>query len=194
MYAYLDSSNDVVGLSTVARTLEEAQAVNPDIATVIDGAPAELGIKDHPKCVIYHRKTSGDGTDISHYTEFENLDDYKVARLVTIDMRTRELITEGFEYPDSSGDFYSLSMEAQASFTFTYAARADATTISYPVKINLLSGMGTPLSLADAAAVEAFYKKGLQTVQGHKDSGTTLRDSVLAATTCEEVDAVVDNR
>lgn len=71
MFAYLDSSSDVVAISTVEYSLEDAQAINPNITTVVSGAPTGLIAKGQPLSKppeYWHRLTSGDGTSLDDYT------------------------------------------------------------------------------------------------------------------------------
>lgn len=69
-YAYLDTSDDVLAVSTTEYTLAQAQAILPAITTVVSNAPAGLLVKESPRVPPrWSRLTSGDGTSIGDYTE-----------------------------------------------------------------------------------------------------------------------------
>ena len=67
--AFLNFRNDVVAIATVPRTLVEVQNKLPEATEKIDNAPdglkAFMPFDQH--MTEFHRRNSGDGTDISHY-------------------------------------------------------------------------------------------------------------------------------
>ena len=73
-YGYLNAENDVIASSTIERTLVEAQAKNSDVVSILTDIPVAVIVKGLGTAE-YHRHTSGDGTDISHYTTVETTDD-----------------------------------------------------------------------------------------------------------------------
>lgn len=194
MYAYLNSQNDVVATSSTEYTLAQAQAAIPSISVVIANAPENLLVKGNQNASqpYWHRLTSGDGTAVEHYSEVEELEPLKIARMNDIDARTVQLIDVGFEYPADSGNIFSLSLEAQAKMTAAHCVRDDPL-MAYPQRWNTRDNSGA-VTVADSAALHAFYMTAIGTVRFHLDSGTALKDSIRAATTRAEVDAVVDNR
>lgn len=107
-----------------------------------------------------------------------------------IDQRTRVLIDAGFEYPAASGQFFSLSPEAQAALASLHTRRLS---LSYPVRFNTVDDAAA-VSLPDAVALDAFHAASVAAIRSARDGGTTLKDQVRAATTVAEVDAVQDNR
>ena len=74
----------------------------------------------------------------------------------------------------------------------THQAKHDPA-FTYPVKWNTLDDSDV-IEIADSSALHTFYLTALGTYRTHVDSGTTLKDSVRAATTIAEVDAVEDTR
>ncbi len=81
---YLDAANDVVGVvreypEHTTATLLEYQEVEPTATQRIEGGPTELfSLSDTKKDgYYYHRKTSGDGTQLTHYTKITDLDAVK---------------------------------------------------------------------------------------------------------------------
>ena len=75
MYAFLDVDGNVLATSTMSRTVAEVQGKAPSVTTRITGAPNTVQPKsDHNAATTsYHKKISGDGTDISHYETVTHL-------------------------------------------------------------------------------------------------------------------------
>lgn len=113
----------------------------------------------------------------------------KDRKLTAIDRRSDELLTEGFVYDSKT---FSLSVKAQSKMMGMHQIRNDAT-VTYPIVWSTLDD-GSSISLADAATVHSFVLAALGALRSVLDSGTTLKISVVAATTIVEVDAVVDTR
>ncbi len=111
-------------------------------------------------------------------------------KMDAIDARTEALIDEGFEYPASSGNILSLSLEAQSNIK---GAEHRKSTETYPMDWNTKDNM-TKVALADAAGVTALFDAALIVKRGHLDSGTALKDQVRAATTVAAVEAITDAR
>ena len=143
----------------------------------------------------YHQHTSGDGTDISDYTEIAFLGQYRCERSKAIDARTVELIAAGFAFDDGLGGgvrVFSLSLAAQSKITNAYVLRNEGG-FTYPVTWNSIDDSAV-VTLADAAAVAAFHGTAAVTARTHEESGTVLKGQIRAATTVAAVDAVVDTR
>jgi len=102
-----------------------------------------------------------------------------------IDAETAANIGKGFEYPTSSGAFFSLSPSAQTKMIGAYSVR-DA--LTYPVTWNTVADDAT-ISL-DAATLPAFVLTGIATVRALLDAGTVAKDAVRAATTLAEISAL----
>jgi hypothetical protein len=151
---------------------------NPDMSPV-SGVPSQ------------YWKITGDAVSEMSAAEKDAacLSDVKAAKCAAIDARTDELITAGFTY---NAKTFSLSQEAQARLTGINQVRDDAA-VTYPVVWNTIDD-GATESLADAAAVLAFYLTALGTYRGHVDGGTTLKDQVRAAATVAAVEAITDSR
>jgi len=124
--------------------------------------------------------------------EASRLPDYKLAKYQEFDVRTGEMIGNGFEFPPSSGHYYSLSAEGQSNLLGAYSAKDEAA-FTYPVKWPTILD-DYELSIPDAATLTAFYLTALGTVRVLRDSGTALKEAVRACTTKAEVDAIVDPR
>lgn len=120
------------------------------------------------------------------------LDDYKIAKYLAFDARTNELILDGFEFPPASGYKFSLTIYGQLNLLGVYVVR-DSPMMSWPLlwptKLD-----DYEYSIPDAATFESFYLTAMGTIRAYRDSGTLLKETVRAATTKAEVDAVIDSR
>lgn len=192
MYAFLDSGNAVIGTSSTAYTLAEAQAINPDIQAVVANAPTDLVVKgsETAEKPYYHQLTSGDGTLLEHYAEVEVLKPLKIARAAEIDARTEELIAEGFV--GSTSKRFRIDDCALVRYNVMYLTRNAGSSV-YPKVINVYTNDAVQ-NLPTVAAVEQFCTEVFLGQQAIIDSGTALKVQIIAATTIAEIDAVVDNR
>jgi hypothetical protein len=188
-HVYLDSSDDVIAQSTVPRTLEEAQAKNALIVAVIPDAPDEVVAKSmEPTVSYYHRLTSGDGTDISHYTEVHDLTGYGSLKIAEINQRTDELLTMGFLY---DGHRFPLTSAYAATYIgLTVVDQRNA--IAFPVHLkDMHNGVYAVPDKTTLKTILASAAAGIMEIQ---DGETQLRNALNAATTKEEIDAIVDTR
>lgn len=120
------------------------------------------------------------------------LDDLKHQRYKQIDIRTGELINQGFEFPPSSGNIFSLSSESQHNIHGVYTSR-NLPELSYPINW-LTKDDDASVSLTDAATVEGFFLTALGTVRAHKDSGSAIKEQIRAAVDTAAVNAISDDR
>lgn len=196
MYAYLNSASDVIGLSSTSRTLEQAQAQDANITSIISNAPTELiavvYIRQNGIPAYFHRHTSGDGSDISHYTQQLYLIDLKSYCCNKIDIRTSELREVGWENPESSGNFYSLSTQAEMKLTKAYLRRDDVG-FPYPFRLPDLDNSAI-LDLVDAAAIDTAHARMFEVLNDLVESGLALKKQIVDATTVAAVLAVTDSR
>jgi len=125
----------------------------------------------------------------AHTTDL-SLDEHKVIKCREIDIRTDVLITLGFEYPASSGQFFALDLTTRELLTGLVVS---TNAWSYPIRINSIDNLAA-YDLANAAAVIAMYNAATDQIQARYDSGTVLKDLVRAATTVGEIEAIVDDR
>lgn len=155
--------------------------INPDLAAV-SGVPKK------------YWKITGDTVSEMDQAEKDAVDDtdlpaYKTDKFAAIDAKTVELITAGYAF---AGKQFSLSIPAQTKLMGINQVRTDPAVV-YPIRWNTIDDTDH-YDIPDAATVLNFYLTAVGTYRGHVDSGTALKDSVRAATTQAEVDAVVDNR
>ena len=188
MFAYLNTEGHVLGVSTVERTLAEAQMKLPDVTTIVSGAPSGLryvGSNGDFHCL----RLGEDGTDISHYDVVEYIAHLKQPRLVEIDTRTREL---SFETPFLHGGkpivLGAISHMLVASVPIRTSHAAQVFPLSLP------AADGSELVLSDSGELESFLATMQVTMTTIAQGGQALRQQILSATTKAELDAVVDNR
>jgi hypothetical protein len=115
------------------------------------------------------------------------IDEHKVLKSREIDGRTGELISLGFAYATKQ---FSLSQNAQINISALNQTRDELT---YPINYNTVDDLDT-YDVVDATDMHNMYLTALSTKKAHLDSGTALKNQVRAATTHNEIDAVIDNR
>ena len=158
--------------------------INPDMSNVV-GVPKKYW-KIEGDLVLEMNQAEKDAVDAAH------LGQHKLERYIAIDVRTDELISEGFEFPDGYEHYYSLSAEGQLNILGAYTAK-DSPYFAYPIKWPTILD-DYELSINNAATLEAFYLTAVGTVRVVRDSGTVIKEAIRAATTTAEVDAIVDPR
>lgn len=186
---FVDSSGNVVCEDYNGCSLADAQVKNPTVTERIQGAPDAVTPQKvsfpTPHQYYYHQKTSGDGTDISHYTEVPVLDELKAQRNGEIDQKTAALIAQGFLF-DSK--VFSLSIYAQSNWTNLKNLEE---LLTWPVDVTTITDEEYSLSQAN---MPAFVGTAAATIQAHYDSGRALKLQINAASTKAEIDAIIDNR
>ena len=107
------------------------------------------------------------------------LEDTKQVLFVAIDAKVRDkMATEKhFEWPASSGNYHSLSANAQLKWLGMYNTR---TSLTYPFKIRTRDDK-TQVSLADAAAVASAYDAGAAEVVTLLTAAEDVKNDVEAA-------------
>ena len=203
----LDSSNNVIAISDNGDTWT-VQEINDRFASkgssfvcssVIAGAPGGLQRLFDDGDIIpsvdvgsKHHKTSGDGTDISHYTAVIDLRPIKKYRYNEINNRTAQLISVGFTY---DGSHFSLSSHAQINLE---ALKNNVALGIFTDEVHFPRGWSTSddgeYVLTATTDALALYNAGMSYVVTQYDTGRDLRVQVNAATTASAVWAIVDNR
>ena len=119
------------------------------------------------------------------------LEQVKEAKKNVIDLKTSELISEGFQY---EGKIFSLSTNAQNNWNAldTAVSTGKLVEANFPIDVSTLAG--DELYELAWLSFNGFIIAGLNTVMGRLASGNALKKLVNAAATVEEVDAIVDNR
>lgn len=142
-------------------------------------------------CAQFDSVIADDGTPRPWATDSTSLslDELKQFRFTQIDKQTDELFKLGYTF---RGVQFSLSGEAQRFLTAMYCVRENPAFV-YPVRYNSLDDTGY-VDLAAASDIEEMYLTAIGTGRVYLGSGTALKDSIRAATTIEDVTAVVDTR
>jgi len=96
----------------------------------------------------------------------------------------------GFEFPPSTGIYYSFSLPAQAKWSGLYALRAHPA-ITYPIRINTYDDTGY-IDIPDADTVESMYLCLAGTVMAYLNAGVGAKSAVQASTTRAAAEAAAD--
>jgi len=126
---------------------------------------------------------------VSAHVAPTTLADNKVLRCEGIDRRTQELIGEGFEF---DSHWFSLSNEAQTNWLGIKTLEG---VLTWPMGITGWSEEENDHTYyLSQANLTYFIATGMAVIKAAVDSGRALKMSVVAATTQEGLDAVVDSR
>jgi hypothetical protein len=180
----------------------------PDAEINVERLSSKIGLLGLQSASLDHVCTSGDVCTISfraqlsdgdvalldslvsgHRSDEHDLCFVKKKRNAAIDNRTQERIAAGFSF---AGKVFSLSLPSQSKYLAIDALRFDAA-LQYPIRLNSIDDTDV-YNITDANVLHGFFLTGVGTYRAHLDSGTTLKNAVRAATTIEEVAAIVDSR
>lgn len=142
--------------------------------------------------IVIHGESITDETQLDQLIQnhkAKDLTDWKREKAAEIDMKTGQLISNGFSYKNKN---FSLSANAQTNILALYTTK-DHPALTYPIKYNTIDD-SEQYDVTDSADLEGMYLTALATKKAHVDSGTALKDQIRSATTKEELDAIVDNR
>lgn len=120
--------------------------------------------------------------------EIPSLEDIKKLRFQTIDLRTNQLIKEGFSF---NGKRFSLSLNAQIKIIGAYTKKSEA--FIYPLVWNTIDDL-EPISIINESDFDDFFNFAFGTVKLHLDSGTNLKNQIRLASTIDETESIIDNR
>ncbi len=187
MYAYLDSSDNVVATSKRFRELYELKVA---AVTRIDDAPVGLVAKDADGYSYYHQFQGTGGSSLDDYVQVVDLTWPKAVKKHQINEITDQLCLEGFAF---GGERFSLTIE-DIIIWIGMMTMKDVLTAqgAFPIDVTTLDDRS--IEIADATEVVQFVSTAMVTWKTHRDSGRALKAAVDAATTTEELDAVTDDR
>lgn len=196
MKVFLDINGECLGVCTKSnRTLAEAQAKNPSINSMIDNAPMGLKVRTS-NSLSYHKKTSGDGTDISHYTDTSDisgtalsLTENKTKKHDEVKDRTNYLLDNGSFTHD--GKEFRLSDRAIVRWIGVGHAEL-RTYLSFP--FNVTAKDYSTYTIPNVSDWHQFFGAGLTEMTVIETIGRAIHTQIIDATTQAELDAVVDNR
>jgi len=158
-------------------------------AEIGDSDPLPSGFDEILTIAAFNtRKTS---TQLSYNNNLNpaRLAELKKRRIKDIDLRTDELLANGFVY---NSKVFSLGKGSQINILGIEEAK-DMVELTYPVKMNTIDDLETE-ELANAADARAFFLTALGSKRAVLDSGTSLKDSIRAAGTKTAIDGVLDIR
>jgi hypothetical protein len=114
---------------------------------------------------------------------------YKHYRIDEINLRTSELIDGGYTWASKQ---FPLSTNGQINLLGMVNA-AQLGILTFPIDLNTLDDEDRH-PIADATEVYNIFGTALGTKKGYLDSGTALKDSIMAAVDELAVQAIIDNR
>jgi len=199
----LDSNNNVI--STKDSGSISVAEVNAHITakggisvctSVIENAPSGLIIYEADinkvQCLCnHHQKTSGDGTDISHYTIITDLRWLKIEAQKIVDSKTYMLLKGpnelGFVY---DGHYLSMSNWGQLNVMGLFVATS---VLSFPMNwsARTLEGIYVEYSIADIATAQEMFSTGLNRKKIILNAGSTIKININSAVDQAAIDALV---
>lgn len=123
--------------------------------------------------------------------EIYDLSYYKSKKIIAIDLKTRQLIAQGFEYNNTK---FSLSIEAQSNWSslFIKANAGRYLAGDWPISVTTIDD--NLYQIPDEDTLIAIYETGMTKKQSYINSGRDLKLQVKAAGTIEDLNNVNDNR
>jgi hypothetical protein len=140
---------------------------------------------EEAEALAYATMVGGIVSSVEEAPETQSLEDVQADKIKSIDTKTVSLIGQGFTF---DGKQFSLSQAAQLNWLGLKSLEA---LITWPIAVTT-KGDGE-YSLAQGN-LNYFIGTGKAVVQAHLDSGRALKLQVNAATTVEQVNAVIDSR
>jgi len=113
------------------------------------------------------------------------IEDYKKARFQEIDIKTQNLIAEGFEF---NGNTFSLSLISQFNINVIKNNKAN---FDYPLDVSTIDHNIYKLEKEEVAE---FWALAFLTVKEHLQSGRLLKKQIFDCTTKEEAIEIIDIR
>lgn len=164
-------------------------AIKADVDLLAKYAYAESGAGS--VVAVFTSALSGaEKTDLDAIVTTWGLDDTKRRLFGLIDAKANSNIMDGsgFEYPAASGNYLSLSANAQLKWSALCEGRSSLT---YPLKVRTKDDT-TQVSLADAAAVGTAQNAALAEIRTLLDPAEDAKDNVQAAATIAAAQAAAD--
>jgi hypothetical protein len=185
-----NATGDAVGL-VVCESADDPWTHFPNLSQALHSVRTDAPMPCY--CRGAFQATSKHNWNGSTWDEVALSDDLvaaRAARLRAIDENTGNLIALGYSY---AGKQFSLSSNAQRWLSGLKAGLDLLAPGDYPLRINTIDDSDN-YDISDENDAKALFGTALATIKAHLASGTALKDSVRAATTVAEVDAVVDSR
>ena len=162
----------------------EIVTVQPYTWVIIEGKDVKQNVGDPINKIL--RKVLEGATVISSETlpYPATLEDAKISRCLDIDLKTGDLISEGFVFDSKT---FSLSINAQINWSNIMNVPDNA----FPLTIMTKDDQSYALSLANK---QNFYLSALNGRLTQLGSGTSLKVQINALTTIADVETFVDPR
>lgn len=188
--AYLDAEGNVLGCGDIP--LREYRKKWDERATkAVEGAPnglIHIHVAKQHGCQHHRLRDGAEGHYLDDYDVVDDLTELRAHYLKTIDDQTKERILGGsFEWPAASGQFFSLTQNAQLSWQNLMLAK-DA--LDYPVRIRTKDDKAECL-LNSAEDVTLAFTEMVRQVQGYRLACQKAKAQLLEATTKAELERVV---
>lgn len=190
---YLDVANEVLAHSKDPLDLAAVQVIHPTAALRLDNIPTTLDIrtKDDPRGYVSRRiGAGGNQADWQLVVNPPILEQIKGLRHQEIATKTQALVDVlEFEWPAASGNIFITSPGHRDNWHSMFTFK-DFLAYPFPVQRKDFA----PVMLADATELQNFSLAGLGVIQPVVQAAQPIHDQIIAATTPEEVAAVVDPR
>jgi hypothetical protein len=209
MKVFLDASNRVVTIPTDNGNIDLTwiQTNRPELNATqqIDNCPPDLHRFQTQIMSVcetdkdYHEKTSGDGTDISHYTLQQDLRCPKLDAAAIVDAKTEKLLQGpqglGFQFntdPGGTDLTYYFSMSVWGQLNLVGGVLAD-TNLPTPItwSTHTLEGNYSTYDIPDLAALRTIYLTGLGRKKAIMESGSSIKLAIEAAVDQAGIDAAL---
>ena len=175
--------------------LEGVRLLTNQSSPLPDGAIAPIpnwdAIKDVPEKYLV-----AEGDEVREMTANEKkavdnamIADIKHAKCMAIDMRSCELIDQGFVH---NGKLFSLSAAAQRNWMALMDTH-NAGLLTFPLAVSVKAD-DEEYVIQDAAEFLAFWGAAMGTGKAHIDAGRALKLAVAAASDIDALNTVVDER
>lgn len=160
-----------------------------------DGAIAPISnwdeIKDVPEKYLV-----AEGDEVREMTANEKKDvdnamlaDIKHAKCLAVDLRSNELIEQGFTH---NGKLFSLSAPAQRNWMALMDTH-NAGLLAFPLSVSVKAD-DEEYVIQDAAEFLAFWGAAMGTGKAHIDAGRAIKLAIAAAADIDALNAIVDER
>ncbi|NIP56130.1 hypothetical protein GWN42_31320 [candidate division KSB1 bacterium] len=119
-----------------------------------------------------------------------NLDNAFKSKISEIDIKTRSLISAGFEYPSASGQIFSLSDSAQNSLLGLHSAAQKGGILTYPYLVSQLDDKNPDVTIADDAEMITYCQTAFATISYHINAGKTEKGNLRALYNANDITGI----
>ena len=123
------------------------------------------------------------------YVDCLDLDAYKQYRVDEINIRTAELVQNGYTWASKQ---FPLTQNGQINLIGMVVAQIMGI-LTYPIDLNTINEEERH-SIADGTELYNIFGTALGTKKFYEDSGSTLKEQIMSAVDESAVQAIIDNR